>query len=214
MPMTGPDSFETLRSSARVAPFFSREFPDFVPLVPDLVKQFAEHPTGSLSTIRTSGWGHGARGLLVGDAAHAIVPFHGQGMNAAMESCRVLMRRMAAHPDDLAAAFRAFEFERKVDVDAIADMAIENYVEMRSGVTDPRYLIKRELALELERRFPDRISPRYNMVMFSDMPFSEAKRRAEAQNTILEKLLDGHTTIADVDFGQAADLIAAVDPLP
>jgi kynurenine 3-monooxygenase len=214
MPMTGPDSFETLRTSARVAPFFSREFPDFVPLVPDLVKQFAEHPTGSLSTIRTSGWGHGARGLLLGDAAHAIVPFHGQGMNAAMESCRVLMRHIAVHPDDLAAAFRSFEFERKVDVDAIADMAIENYVEMRSGVTDPHYLIKRELALELETRFPDRISPRYNMVMFSDMPFSEAKRRAEVQNALLEELVTGRAKVADVDYAHAAELVVRLEPLP
>ena len=152
--------------------------------------------------------------MLVGDAAHAIVPFHGQGMNLAMESARALDRHLRARPDNVAAAFAAFEAERKPNADAIAAMALDNYVEMRAGVVDPGYVIRRELALELQRRHPDRLSPRYNMVMFSTMPYAEAAARAARQAEILGALTAGRVSLADVDMDAAAELVAGLDPLP
>jgi kynurenine 3-monooxygenase len=189
------------------AAFFAREFADLAAMIPDLDAQFAAHPTGALGTLWADGWCHEDVAVLVGDAAHAIVPFHGQGMNAAMESVRLLDRHLRARPGDRAAAFRAYERERKPDADAIAAMALDNYVEMRAGVVDPRYLAKRALALALEERHPRRLSPRYNMVMFSTMPYSEARRRAAEQNDILEAALADPA--ADVDA-----LVARVPELP
>jgi kynurenine 3-monooxygenase len=189
------------------AAFFAREFADLAAMIPDVDAQFAAHPTGALGTLWADGWCHEDVAVLVGDAAHAIVPFHGQGMNAAMESVRLLDRHLRARPGDRAAAFRAYERERKPDADAIAAMALDNYVEMRAGVVDPRYLAKRALALALEERHPRRLSPRYNMVMFSTMPYSEARRRAAEQNDILEAALADPA--ADVDA-----LVARVPELP
>ncbi len=213
-PNDGEQSFAALTTEDRVNRFFESEFPDFARLVPDLAAQFFENPTGRLATMRATGWSLGDKAVIVGDAAHAIVPFHGQGMNLAMESARALARLVAEHPDDVAKAFLAFEAERRPSADAIADMALDNYIEMRAGVIDPDYVIKRELALELERRHPDRLSPRYNMVMFSTMPYAEAKARATRQGEILSELTKGCSDISEVDFERAAELVATLDPLP
>jgi len=200
-------TFEALDGPGEVDSFFENEFPDFAKLVPDLMQQFRENPTGRLGTLRASGWSYEGRAVLVGDAAHAIVPFHGQGMNAAMESVRCLARHMAGSPDDLGVAFEAYEAERKPDADAIADMALGNYIEMRAGVVDPDYVAKRALALELEQRHPGHLSPRYNMVMFSTLPYAEAQSRAAAQAEIISASLADPAL--DVDA-----LVTALEPLP
>ena len=215
MPNEGPtDSFDALRTEADVMAFFGREFPDFVELVPDLCEQFFANPTGRLATIRNTGWSVGADAVLVGDAAHAIVPFHGQGMNLGMESCRLLDRLIREHPDDLALAFAKYEADRKPDAEAIADMALDNYLEMRAGVVDPQYLLRRELALELERRFPGKIAARYGMVMFTTMRYAEVRKRAARQAEIFAQLCEGLTSIDQVDFDRAAELVATLSPLP
>jgi len=200
-------TFAELVDASDVDRFFGEQFPGFARLVPDLAVQFLEHPIGPLGTMRATGWSHEGRAVIVGDAAHAIVPFHGQGMNAALESVRALDRHMRNQPDNLDAAFRAFEAERKPDADAIADMALSNYVEMRAGVIDPNYLAKRELALELEQRHPDHLRPRYNMVMFSTMPYAEALSRATAQSALIESALADPTV--DIDA-----MVRALAPLP
>ena len=212
-PNTGDVSFASLSDPDAVSRFFKQQFGDFVLLVPDLVEQFFENPAGRLATMRCRGWSVNDQAVLLGDAAHAIVPFHGQGMNLAMESARALDRHLRHRPDDVAAAFAAFEAERKPNADAIADMALDNYVEMRAGVVDPGYVIRRELALELQRRHPDRLSPRYNMVMFSTMPYAEAAARAARQAEILGELTAGRASLAEVDMDRAAQLIAELDPL-
>ncbi|MGF1598493.1 MAG: FAD-dependent oxidoreductase [Acidimicrobiales bacterium] len=215
LPHRGPvDSFAALGDGIAVERFFAREFPDVAELIPDLVDQFASHPTGSLATVRVDGWSVGDAAVLVGDAAHGIVPFHGQGMNLAMESCRLLDRELRARPDDVAAAFTAFERSRKPAADAIADMAIDNYQEMRSGVVDPDYLLRRQLALELERRHPDRVAARYGMVMFTTMPYDEVQRRNEAQQAVFSELIADASSLDDVDFERAANLVEALGPLP
>ncbi len=213
-PTEGPDGFAELDSPERVRSFFQREFPDFASATPDLESQFFDNPTGRLSTLRTRGWSHGHQAVILGDAAHAIVPFHGQGMNLAMESARLLAKHLAGSSHDIEAAFNSFEVERRPHADAIADMTLANYVEMRADVLDPEYLLKRALALELERRHPDRLRPRYNMVMFSSMPYSEAQLRASAQAGILTELTKDITDIAEVDFEHAATLVGDLEPLP
>ena len=213
-PNTGDTSFASLSDPEAVSLFFKQEFPDFVAMVPDLVEQFFENPAGRLATMRCRGWSVHDKAVLLGDAAHAIVPFHGQGMNLAMESARALDRHLRAHPNDIAVAFANFETERKPNADAIADMALDNYVEMRSGVIDAGYVIRRELALELQRRHPERLSPRYNMVMFSTMPYAQAAARATRQAEILVELTTRRASLADVDMHRAAQLVAELDPLP
>jgi len=210
----GPDSFEHLVDEAAVAGFFDRQFPEAVELIPDLVDQFLAHPTGRLATIHTTGWSAGDAAVLVGDAAHAIVPFHGQGMNLAFESCRILDRLLRERPDDLAAAFGAFEASRRPNAEAIAQEALDNYVEMRAGVVDPRYLLQRELALELERRHPDRMADRYRMIMFTTMPYAAARERSERQQEVLDALTVGISRLDQVDFTRAAELVDALGPLP
>ena len=213
-PNEGDHSFASLTDPEAVSGFFEQEFGDVAPMIPDLVGQFFVNPAGRLATMRCRGWSVDDRAVLVGDAAHAIVPFHGQGMNLAMESARALNRHLRDHPDDIATAFAAFEAERKPNADAIADMALDNYVEMRSDVVDPGYVLRRELALELQRRHPERLSPRYNMVMFSTMPYAEAAARATRQGEILAELTSGRASPADLDMDRASELVVGLDPLP
>ena len=208
-------TFAELSTASDVDAFFDDEFADFAALVPDLATQFFDNPTGRLGTLRCTGWSHQDRAVIVGDAAHAIVPFHGQGMNAAMESVRSLARHLEASPDDWAAGFANYEAERKPDGDAIGDMALGNYIEMRSGVIDDDYLAKRALALELEQRHPDRLSPRYNMVMFATMSYAEARQRAEVQGDLIARAIVDPSVDIDAlvrDLPELPDLDPLVDP--
>jgi kynurenine 3-monooxygenase len=180
----GANSFEGLHSPQRVEEFFTREFPSAKALMPDLLREFFEHPQGSLGTVYTKGWHLNGDVLLLGDAAHAIVPFHGQGMNCAFEDCAELMRLMDEH-HSWAGLFEAFENARRPNTDAIAQMALENYVEMRKTVLDPEYQKKKAQAEELEKNDPNYI-PRYSMVMFHpDVPYREALD-GTSQQTIAE----------------------------
>lgn len=201
------ETFDSLKTGDEIHSFFAREFAELEGLIPDLVEQFLDNPTGKLATIRAAGWSFQNRAVLMGDAAHGVVPFHGQGMNAAMESVRALDRHIRESPHDLAVAFQRYEAERKPNTDAIADMAISNYIEMRAGVVDPDYLAKRTLALELQQRHPTHLSPRYNMVMFSTMPYAEAQSRAAEQAKIIAAAITDRSV--DVDA-----LVTNLPPLP
>jgi kynurenine 3-monooxygenase len=173
---SGADSFAALDSPAAVDAFFQREFPSAKALMPDLSREFFEHPQGSLGTVYTRGWHLDGDLLLLGDAAHAIVPFHGQGMNCAFEDCAELMRLMDEH-HGWAGLFEAFEHERRPNTDAIARMALDNYIEMREAVLDPEYRRRKKAAEESERQDPNAI-PRYSMVMFHpEIPYSVALRQ-------------------------------------
>ncbi|MCC7462171.1 MAG: FAD-dependent monooxygenase [Gammaproteobacteria bacterium] len=188
LPRTGPAGFAALGDAAAVAAFFAREFPDVPPLVPDLAAQFASHPQGGLATLRCWPW-HAGTVLLIGDAAHAIVPFHGQGLNCGFEDC-VLLAELAAVTPDLPACFAAFERERLPNTDAIAHMSLENYLQMRDTVRDARYAERQALSEQLERLHPGRFIPRYSMVMFhAGIPYAEALRRGALQERLLDALL-------------------------
>jgi kynurenine 3-monooxygenase len=173
----GANSFEGLGSPAAVEEFFAREFPSAKALMPELTREFFANPQGSLGTVYTKGWHMKGDVLLLGDAAHAIVPFHGQGMNCAFEDCAELDRLMDEHRN-WAGLFEAFENTRRPNTDAIAQMALENYVEMREAVLDPEYRRKKTEAEELEKKDPNFI-PRYSMVMFHpEYPYIEALNHA------------------------------------
>ena len=206
----GP-SFEGVRPTEARA-FFDREFADAVPLIHALERDYAEHPVGVLGTVHCRPWSFANRVLLVGDAAHAIVPFHGQGMNAAFEDCVVLDELIGRHRTerghDWPAIFAAFEAERAPNARAIAEMALENYREMRDDVRDPKFQLRADLSFELERRFPGRFIPRYSMVMFHpEIPYVEAQRRGALQAEILRALSDSAESLAKVDFARAATLV-------
>jgi len=168
----GSNSFQQLKTAADVEAFFTREFPSARVLMPQLTAEFFENPQGSLGTVYTRGWHVGSEVLLLGDAAHAIVPFHGQGMNCAFEDCAELVRLMDQH-HGWAGLFEAFEHERRPNTDAIARMALENYLEMRSAVLDPDYRRRKKEAEEREKQDPDAI-PRYSAVMFHpEIPYRD-----------------------------------------
>jgi kynurenine 3-monooxygenase len=212
LPHEGASSFESL--SAGATDFFAREFPDALALMPNLEAEFASHPTGILGTVHCEPWSYRGRLLLVGDAAHAIVPFHGQGMNAAFEDCIVLDgligERATKSGCDWPTVLERFEEARAPNARAIAEMAIENYREMRDEVRDAKFQLRAQLSFELERRFPGKFIPRYSMVMFHpEIPYAEAQRRGAVQLRILRELTAGADTLKAVDFGRAAELIAA-----
>jgi kynurenine 3-monooxygenase len=169
--------------------------------VPDLTEQFAAHPQGQLATLHCWPW-HAGRTLLIGDAAHAIVPFHGQGLNCGFEDCLLVDRLLASQPD-AAAAFSDFEDQRRINTDAIAIMAIENYQEMRDAVRSPDFERRKQLAYELERRFPGRFIPRYSMVMFHpEIPYADAMQRGIAQERLMDAML-GNDIAADTDRAES-----------
>ena len=205
----GPQGFASLDSGDAVARFFAEQFPDAVPLLPRLAAEFAQHPQGQLGTVHTTPWQVGGKVLLLGDAAHAIVPFHGQGMNAAFEDCRVFDELLDRH-EDWDALFAELERARRPNTEAIAQMALENYVEMRDAVLDARFARLKGLGLALERRFPDRFIPRYSMVMFHpEITYAEALRRGALQARLLEELDpgDGAGPGAAADFSRAERLV-------
>ncbi len=184
----GNPGFTALTSAAAVRAFFEQHFADAARAIPDLEQQFLNNPQGRLATLYCDQWQVGGRILLLGDAAHAIVPFHGQGLNCGFEDCAELVRLLDSEPN-VAAAFAEFERQRRPNSDAIAAMALENFIEMRDGVRSAQFAQRKALAAELELAFPNRFIPRYSMVMFHpEIPYSEAQRRGQVQERILEQL--------------------------
>ncbi len=208
MPNQGELSFQTLTDKSGVVNFFQDVFPDVMPMIPNLAQEFFQNPTGSMVTVRATPWRSGSGIMLIGDAAHAIVPFHGQGMNCAFEDCRKLSGLLDENPhDDWSQVFAKFESMRKKNTDALAELALENYVEMRDTVRDPKFHLKKQLAWALEKAFPNVFVPRYSMVMFHNIPYAEAQQRGLVQTQILEQLADSTPDPDSLDYGTAADLI-------
>ena len=187
-PFSGPDSFEALRTEQDVRSCFERLFPDAVPLMPTLVEDYLESPIGSLVTVRCRPWHYRDRVALVGDACHAVVPFYGQGANAAFEDCLVLDECLRQKGFDWGEALVEYDRRRKDDVDVLADLAIANFVEMRDHVASSVFLMKKKAENALHRFFPRAFVPLYSMVTFSRIPYGEAVARAERQWTIVRRL--------------------------
>ncbi len=180
-PYEGPNSFAALRTGADVRAFFASTFPDALPLMPDLADEYFANPVGALVTVRCRPWHHADRAVLLGDACHAVVPFYGQGANAAFEDCFLLDAALARHPDDREAGFRDYEDGRRVHAEALADLAIENFVEMRDHTASRLFLAKKALERGLHRLFPRSFLPLNSMISFSRIPYADAVRRARRQ---------------------------------
>jgi len=190
-PMEGPNSFAALTAPGDILRFFEQEFPDAVPLLPTLVEDFLHNPTGALVTIRCQPWHQGGRAVLIGDACHAVVPFLGQGMNAAFEDCTVLTQSLRTHAPDWEAAFRDFEARRKEHLDVLAELCIENFIEMRDRVGSRWFVLRKKLAVALHWLFPRWYLPLYTMIEFTRIPYAEALRRARRQDWIVRGVLAG-----------------------
>lgn len=202
---SGENSFEQLTDEASVSAFFDEHFHDAAALMPKLCEEMLNHPLGTLGTVRCRHWHDRGNVLLLGDAAHAIVPFHGQGMNLAFEDCVLLDRIITEHGDDWANVFARFEAEQLANANAIADMALDNYIEMRDTVRDPKFALRKALAFELETRLPEHFIPRYSMVMFhADVPYLVAQQRGEVQKALLEEFTADASGIDEVDIDAAA----------
>jgi kynurenine 3-monooxygenase len=189
-PFEGELSFSKLKTEQAVKDFFNATFPDVVKLVPDVVKQFFSNPISSLVTVKCFPWIREDKFCLLGDAAHAIVPFFGQGMNAGFEDCSVLNELLEAHGDNWRKILGEFQSLRKPDTDAIADLAIGNFTEMRAKTADPKFLLQKKIEAKLHAHHPDKWIPAYSQVTFSpDIRYSEALKNSERQEKIMQKIM-------------------------
>ena len=196
-PFEGSPSFSELTTPDKVEAFLKKDFPDVVDLIPDYQEQFNTNPTSSLVTVKCYPWLKN-RTFIIGDACHAIVPFYGQGMNAGFEDCRLLMEMAEEAGFDWDKVLPAFQSMRKKDADAIADLALKNFVEMRDWVGDEKFLLRKKIEAKLHEAYPDKWIPQYTMVTFSDIPYSEAQSRGNKQDRIMEELLSD-TALPDLD---------------
>lgn len=189
----GEYNFNNLTTSERVLEFFQKEFPDALAIMPNLVDDFFDNPTAPLGTIKCSPWNFKGNTLLMGDAAHAIVPFYGQGMNASFEDVVVFDEVLEEGLEDWEAVFKTYNQRRKKDTDAIADLAIDNFHEMKDHVTNPVFQQKRKIEMALESNFPEKYSSKYSLVTFNEnIGYREAMLRGRAQDkAILNLLSDG-----------------------
>lgn len=188
-PFEGPHSFANLKTPEQVRAYFAEHFPDVPALMPNLADEYFANPTGSLVTVRCRPWHVGDRVVLIGDAAHAVVPFLGQGMNAAFEDCTVLHECLREFGPRGEAAFRAFETRRKENTDVLADLCVRNYVEMRDKVSSPWFLLHKKFDILLSKLLPGWYLPLYTMVSFTRIPYAAALRRARLQNRVLLGIL-------------------------
>ncbi|MFD0738082.1 FAD-dependent oxidoreductase [Lysobacter koreensis] len=210
----GSPSFETVRDGDDARALFARDFADALPLIPNLEHDFEHNPAGLLATLYLERWFHDDRAVLVGDAAHAMVPFHGQGMNCAFEDCVALAEQLD-RTADRAAAFAAFQAQRLPNARAIQAMALENYLEMRDRVDDDDYLLQRALEQKLSARHPDRFVPRYAMVTFHRLPYALAFERGNLQRGLLVELTRGHDSLDTLDWDAVdAAVRERLAPLP
>ncbi len=180
-PFEGENSFSAVHSGDEVEPFFRRWFGDAVPHMPTLVEDYLAAPPSSLVTVRCWPWSHQGRVALLGDACHAVVPFYGQGMNAAFEDCSVLNECIQRHAPDWEKIFTTYQALRKENVDALADLAINNFIEMRDRVASMGFLLRKKLSTLLHKLAPRWYIPLYSLITFSRTPYAEARRRARRQ---------------------------------
>ena len=224
LPLEGQPGFNQLLSPEAVRAFFEEQFPDVLQHLPGLEAEFFANPVGKLGTIRCPEWSDNKRTLILGDAAHAVVPFFGQGMNCAFEDVSVFADMLDAlrSPSnsidrplsvEWPAFFKEFQSSRIANANAIADMALENYIEMRDLVADDAYRLRRQVALELEKRYPDRFRPRYSMVSFSTIPYKTVQEIGEKQNRILHELCSPVMAFNDIDWALAERLVNKLDVL-
>lgn len=211
-PMNGVESFENLTDFESVKQFFDTEFSDAVKLIPNLPEMFLRNPLGTLATVRNGNWYHEDKMLLVGDAAHGIVPFLGQGLNCAFESIDLLMSFLDNSNFDWGKSFRQFTEARKEDSTAIADMALENFIEMRDRVADQKFLLKKQFELAIEKRFAPKFQSRYGLIQFSHERYSLIQKRGIINEDLLSKLMQRFKSVEEIDWKETASLVEDTIP--
>ena len=198
-PMTGTKSFETVKTKKDILDLFQSQFHDAIKLIPNLMEDFQKNSTGDLASVYCKPWHLGDKALLIGDAAHAVVPFFGQGMNASFQDCSTLAKLMGQNKNDWKTIFNTFSSVQVENGHAIADMAIENYLEMRDHVNDTEYKKRRNVELKLERMFPGQFIPRYSMVSFHQIPYAEVYQRGGKQSKIIRDVLKADPSGQSID---------------
>lgn len=186
----GKVSFESLKTERDIISFFQFYFPDVIPMMPDFVEQFMKNPTSSLAIMRCFPWHYQDHVLLMGDAAHAIVPFYGQGMNAGFEDCTIFDEMLDQYANNYESLFADFGKRRKPDADAIADLALRNFIEMRDLTADPEFLLRKKIEARFSDKYPELWTPLYTMVTFSHMPYSQALKEGIRQDEIMKEVMN------------------------
>jgi kynurenine 3-monooxygenase len=210
-PFDGQRSFSALKSDREILAFFKETFPDAITHMPSLLEDFNSNPTSSLVTVKCFPWTR-HRTFVIGDAAHAIVPFYGQGMNAGFEDCRILNQLLDEHKDQWPQVLKVFQETRKKDSDAIAALAFHNFLEMRDLVADPQFLLRKKIEARLHQMFPDKWIPLYSMVTFYDnISYSQAYGTGKKQAKIMDEVMrkPGITTEWEqLDFKSIVDQLS------
>jgi kynurenine 3-monooxygenase len=208
LPFEGELSFANLGTEEKVTAFFETYFPNAVPLMPTLMEDFFNNPTSSLITTHIFPWHYKNQSALIGDAAHAIVPFYGQGMNAGFEDCTILSAVMDKYGEDWDTILKTYETKRKPNGDAVAQLALQNFVEMRDKVADPNFLERKKIEKELGKRYPDQFVSVYEMVSFSHTPYNTAMSCIRAQDQLLQNIMsegDFFKNTENTDFNHKLD---------
>ncbi|MBP9102873.1 MAG: FAD-dependent monooxygenase [Chitinophagaceae bacterium] len=189
-PFEGELSFDKINTEEKVKQFFATNFADVVPLMPDYVNEFFTNPTSSLVTVKCFPWVREDKFALIGDAAHALVPFFGQGMNCGFEDCRILDELIEKNGNDWTKILQEYQTLRKPDADAIADMAVYNFTEMRDRTADPKFLLQKKIEARLHEKYPDKWIPAYSQVTFSPhIRYSDALARGNMQEEIMKEVM-------------------------
>ncbi len=189
MPFEGDVSFASLNSASEVMEFFKTTFPDVLPLMPDLDTMFFDNPTASLVTIKCNPWHYKDKVMLIGDAAHGLVPFYAQGMNSGFEDCYILDQMMNDYPNDWKGLFKDFTAMRQPNTNAMAELAIYNYEEMRANTANPKFLLRKQIERHFSDRHPDLWIPLYTQVTFTNRPYSMALMDSQKQDKIMEQIM-------------------------
>lgn len=188
-PTKGENSFDNLNSKEEVESYFNTIFPDFTPLVPDLYDQWNSNPTSSLGIVRTFPWNVDEKAILVGDSAHATVPFYGQGMNAGFEDCRILDELLDKWGDDLKSCFDEYSTLRKPNGDGVQDLSMQNFIVMRDSTADPKFLLQKKIEQKFANLYPDKWVPLYSMVSFTNISYADAWNIGMRQEKMMEEIM-------------------------
>jgi kynurenine 3-monooxygenase len=184
LPFEGENSFETLKTERTIVKFFAEQYPDALPLIPNLVEDLIHNPSVEMITTSTCPWYYKDRIVLIGDACHAVVPFYGQGMNAAFEDCATLTECLADNPGDLEAGFAEYQARRKKNTDALAELSVDNFIELRKRVKSPMFVARKKIEVALNRLFPNAWMPLYTMMAHTTIPYAEALERFRRRNRL------------------------------
>lgn len=204
-PFEGDLSFETIRTKEEVNDFFASTFPDILPLMPDLADEYLRNPASSMVTVRCYPWTYMNKVVLIGDAAHAIVPFFGQGMNAGFEDCVLLEELITKYSNDWNYILKEYQEKRFPNAEAIADLALQNFIEMRDKVADTNFLLQKKIEAHIHQHYPGLWIPLYTMISFTNIPYAEALAIGQRQEEIMQQIMqleNIETQWQTIDYGE------------